>query len=132
MKQNYYRLLCIEECSIETSKTGEHSYYSAGEFVELSEAIQPSRSFIGVTKEQYKQLSSILKDIAKERKYRDRQYLKIKESHPKSNWKAEQRINGSVQEERSMKRRFNKLVSEIARKEIEVLPDWKTDTRISW
>lgn len=122
--------LCIRECDVEISATGVHNHFFAGEFVVGS---APNKScFIVVTSEQYKQLSKIMKDIDKERRYREKQYLKIKESHPKPNWKVEQRIDGSVQEERSMKRRFNTIVSQIAKREIEVLFDWKTQPKISW
>jgi hypothetical protein len=123
--------LCIRECSIEISKDGAHSYYSAGEIIEDSQ--KPNEScFLHITTQQARELSKILKCIQKEKAYQEKQRLAIHNAHPRVNWKATQRLNGSIQEARSMRKRFNNIVSEIAGKDIEVFWDCKTENVIRW
>lgn len=125
MNTNIY--LCIKDCDIQA--TNEHYY--AGQFVESE--VSPCRScFISVSKEQHKELCKILTSIEKEKQYQERQHLAIRNAHPRTNWKAEQRLTGSLQEARSMRARFNKAVSQIAGKEIEVFWDCRTNSKTSW
>lgn len=132
MKKNNQKIwLCIRECDVELSNNGVHLHYFAGEFV-MEESAPCASCFLSVTTTQYNQLQTILKRIKKEKAYQEKQHLAIRNSHPRSNWKAEQRLNGSIQEARSMRARFNRMVSEIAGKEIEVFWDCRTNRRISW
>ena len=123
--------LCVKACDVELSVTGEHLHYFEGEFVE-SEIDPFPTCFLCVTTEQHRQLRTILRSIAKEKAYQEKQNLIIFNSHPRGNWKASQRLTGSLQEARSMRARFNKLVSEIAGKEIEVFWDCKTKHQTAW
>lgn len=131
MKNNKNIWLCIKDCSVEISAEGSHLFYSAGEFIE--EEFAPNQScFLSVTKTQRRQLQSILNSIAKEKTYQEKQRLIIYNLRPRGNWKAEQRLNGSIQEARSMRNRFNKVVSDIAGKDIEVFLDCKVNDKLRW
>lgn len=131
MKRSEEKWLCIKDCDVEMSAGGTHSHYFAGEIV--GETQSPNIScFLPLTTEQAKQLENILKNIAKEKAYQEKQHLAIRNSHPRPNWKAEQRLCGSLQEARSMRARFNKIASEIAGTEIEVFWDCKPSGQISW
>lgn len=127
MKKNNQKIwLCVRECDVESSSNGAHLHYFAGEFV-MEESAPCASCFLSVTTDQYKQLQTILKSIKKEKAYQEKQHLAIRNSQPRFNWKAEQRLNGSIQEARSMRARFNRMVSEIAGKEIEVFWDCRTE-----
>lgn len=123
--------VCIKDCDVEFCADGTRRYYNAGEIVEDTLCADTS-NFLCITQEQGKQLGKILKSIEKEKAYQARQHLAIRNSHPRMNWKAEQRLTGSIQEARSKRARFNKIVSEIARREIEVFWDCKTDRKVAW
>ena len=131
MKNNQKIWLCIRECDVESSSNGAHLHYFAGEFV-MEESAPCASCFLSVTTAQHNQLQTILKSIKKEKVYQEKQHLAIRNSHPRPNWKAEQRLDGSIQEARSMRARFNRMVSEIAGKEIEVFWDCRTNRHISW
>lgn len=123
--------VCIKDCDVEFCADGTRLHYNAGEIVEDTLCADTS-NFLCITQEQGKQLGKILKSIENEKAYQARQHLAIRNSHPRMNWKAEQRLTGSIQEARSMRARFNKIVSEIARREIEVFWDCKTDRKVAW
>lgn len=129
MREDIKMWLCISECDIVAGSTNIH--YCGGEIIEESDS--PNKDcFISVTAAQAKQLRNILKSIQKEKSYQEKQRLAIRLSHPRINWKAEQRLNGSILEARSMRARFNKLASEIAGKEIEVFWDCKIYDKRAW
>lgn len=123
--------LCIRDCDVEFVVDGTPLHFYAGDIIEEMLSADSS-CFLQITIEQGKQLNKILKSIAKEKAYQEKQHLAIRNSHPRINWKAEQRLNGSIQEARSMRARYNKLVSEIAGKEIEVFWDCKTTHKTTW
>lgn len=129
MKGKEKAWLCISECDIIIDSTLIHYY--TGDIIEDIDTFN-SACFVCITKAQAEQLRKILRSIQKEKGYQDKQRLAIRQSHPRINWKAEQRLTGSIQETRSMEAKFNKLASDFVGKEIEVFWDCKIYDKRAW